>query len=243
MLLRRGLASAATAQAKSNPVVEPIQLKTSRLTNGMTVSSVDLQVFFWKYIPKKNNLKGPVTQLVFAFRSGSRYQQPDEGGLAHLLRNMIGRDSDNYLGMRLLWESAQNGANVDSTMSKDLHCVQMSVVCHFMHFIKFQKIFFILEPNPSPNRPFHSGWIGSACCQTMGDTGCGQWIGCGFKESNGKGNYPGEFASSRIPQWLIGPTTFGCPISNWNWRHKSIQEIGGICALSMEIGRICAHRC
>ncbi|CAK5116948.1 unnamed protein product [Meloidogyne enterolobii] len=74
----------------------------------MTISSVDLQ--------------GAVSQLVFAFRSGSRYQQPDEGGVAHMLRNCIGSDSDNYLGLRLLWQTAQTGANLFSKLSKDLLC-------------------------------------------------------------------------------------------------------------------------
>jgi len=73
--------------------------------------------------------EGAVSQLVFAFRSGSRYQQPDEGGVAHMLRNCIGSDSDNYLGLRLLWQTAQTGANLFSKLSKDLLCVQMSVVC------------------------------------------------------------------------------------------------------------------
>uniref|UniRef100_A0A915MXI2 RNA helicase n=1 Tax=Meloidogyne javanica TaxID=6303 RepID=A0A915MXI2_MELJA len=113
MISRRGLASVAAAYAKPNPLVEPIQQKTSRLPNGMTISSVDLQ--------------GAVSQLVFAFRSGSRYQQPDEGGVAHMLRNCIGSDSDNYLGLRLLWQTAQTGANLFSKLSKDLLCVQMSV--------------------------------------------------------------------------------------------------------------------
>jgi hypothetical protein len=46
MLSRRGLASVAAAYAKPNPLLEPIQQKTSRLPNGMTISSVDLKVDF-----------------------------------------------------------------------------------------------------------------------------------------------------------------------------------------------------
>ena len=50
MFSRRGLASVAAAYAKPNPLIEPIQQKTSRLPNGMTISSVDLQVVMILFI-------------------------------------------------------------------------------------------------------------------------------------------------------------------------------------------------
>uniref|UniRef100_A0A914IEX5 Peptidase M16 N-terminal domain-containing protein n=1 Tax=Globodera rostochiensis TaxID=31243 RepID=A0A914IEX5_GLORO len=110
---RRGLTAAATSSAKPNPVGEPVQQKTSRLPNGLNVSSVDLQ--------------GATSQLVFAFRSGSRYEQHDEAGLTHQLRNAIGTDSTNYLGIRLLWVTGQSGASLETKLSKDLLLVQMTV--------------------------------------------------------------------------------------------------------------------
>ena len=116
MLLRRGLASAVAQgqqTSRPNPMVEPIQHNISHLPSGLSVSSVDM--------------KGGVSQLLFAFRSGSRYQQPGEGGLAHLLRNTMGTDSDHYSGLRLLWQTGLCGASLQSRVSKDWHCVQMTV--------------------------------------------------------------------------------------------------------------------
>ena len=69
-----------------------------------------------------------IFQLVFAFRAGSRYEQPDEAGLVHFLRNIVGTDSSRYSGLKLLWQSGSIGSNVISSASKDLFLVQMSVV-------------------------------------------------------------------------------------------------------------------
>lgn len=74
--------------------------KISRLPNGLTVASVDLG--------------GPITQLVVAYRAGTRYEMPDEAGLVHQIRNCIGGDSQRYYGAQLLWQCGSAGANVVS---------------------------------------------------------------------------------------------------------------------------------
>lgn len=91
-----------------------IDEKVSRLPNGMTVGSLDMG--------------GVVSQLVFAFRGGSRFEQPDEKGLVHHLRNAVGTDSNNYLGPQMLWQCGSAGANLKSSITRDIFAVQMSVV-------------------------------------------------------------------------------------------------------------------
>ncbi|KAL3095541.1 hypothetical protein niasHT_024367 [Heterodera trifolii] len=109
----RHFATAAASAMKAGPTVEPVQQKISRLPTGFSVASVELQ--------------GPISQLLFAFRSGARFEQHDEAGLTHQLRNAIGTDSTNYLGVRLLWVTGQSGATLQAKLSKDLMLVQMSV--------------------------------------------------------------------------------------------------------------------
>jgi len=109
LAFRRGLSSAAQARPLQSVVEESI----SRLPNGMTVASVDL--------------RGAVSQLVLAFRAGSRYEQVDEAGLVHHLRNCVGIDSAKYLGVKMLWQSGSIGANLLSTASKDILALHMSV--------------------------------------------------------------------------------------------------------------------
>lgn len=70
----------------------------SCLPNGLTVFSKDL--------------KGPVAQLVLAFRAGSRYEQPDEFGITHHLRNCIGIDSERAFGVHLLYQCGGAGATL-----------------------------------------------------------------------------------------------------------------------------------
>lgn len=86
----------------------------TRLSNGLTVASVELG--------------GAVSSLVLAYRAGSRYQQPDEGGLVHHLRNNVGKDSEKYLGVKLLWQLGNIGANLNAYSTKDLLAVQTNVV-------------------------------------------------------------------------------------------------------------------
>ena len=108
-------ASAAPIAARqSNPLMVTVEEKLSRLPNGLTVASVDLQ--------------GAVSQFVLAFRAGARYQQYDEAGLVHHIRNCIGTDSANYLGLKMLWQSGNIGSNLTPVATKDLFMVQLSVV-------------------------------------------------------------------------------------------------------------------
>ncbi|VDM95831.1 unnamed protein product [Thelazia callipaeda] len=91
-----------------------ILFKISRLPNGLAVASVDLG--------------GPVSQLVIAYKAGTRYEMPDEAGLVHHIRNCFGGDSSRYYGAQLLWQCGSAGASVNSMMTRDLLGVQMSVI-------------------------------------------------------------------------------------------------------------------
>uniref|UniRef100_A0A0K0DYN6 Cytochrome b-c1 complex subunit 2, mitochondrial n=1 Tax=Strongyloides stercoralis TaxID=6248 RepID=A0A0K0DYN6_STRER len=101
-MIRRGLCSAA----------RKIEQKISKLPNGLTVASIDNGA--------------PVSQLVLAFRAGSRYEQPDEQGLVHYLRNSVGTDSKNYLGVKLLWQTGNIGATLNSVATKDIFAIHLS---------------------------------------------------------------------------------------------------------------------
>ncbi|MFH4980686.1 hypothetical protein AB6A40_007395 [Gnathostoma spinigerum] len=105
--------SASTA-AKSHGAVSGVEEKVSRLPNGLIVASVDL--------------RGAVSQLCLAFRAGSRYEQPSEAGLVHHLRNVIGTDSNSYLGAQMLWQCGSAGANLVSSVTRDFFAVQMSII-------------------------------------------------------------------------------------------------------------------
>ncbi|TKR71968.1 hypothetical protein L596_019496 [Steinernema carpocapsae] len=109
-VLKRGLA---TATARSTTIAAAEE-KVSRLQNGLTVSSVDVG--------------GPVSNLVLAFRAGSRYESADEAGLVHHLRNLIGTDSANFMGAKMLWQAGGIGAQLSSIATNDLLLVQMSVI-------------------------------------------------------------------------------------------------------------------
>lgn len=118
----RGLSSAATA-AKLPTIIPPPQETVSVLPNGLTVSSVDLH--------------GAVSQLVLAFRAGTRYEQPNELGLVHHLRNLVGTDSANYMGLKLLWQAGGIGSNIHATTSKDFLSIHMNVVSIITWNVKF----------------------------------------------------------------------------------------------------------
>lgn len=103
--------------------------KISRLPNGFTVASIELG--------------GAVSSLVLAYRAGSRYQQPNEGGLVHLLRNNVGKDSEKYLGVKLLWQLGNIGGNLNSYVTKDVLAIQTSVVSHFFVFTPLINLLFL----------------------------------------------------------------------------------------------------
>lgn len=115
-----------SAAARSSSFVAPVEEKVSRLNNGITVSSVDS--------------KGPVSQYIIAYRAGTRYEQADEAGLVHHLRNAIGTDSKNYLGVKLLWQTGSIGGQLKAHSDRDLVVVQLTAVCYFffanLKFIK-----------------------------------------------------------------------------------------------------------
>lgn len=104
----------AAAAARSSSFVAPVEDKVSRLNNGITVSSIDSQ--------------GPVSQYVIAYRAGTRYEQGNEAGLVHHLRNAIGTDSKNYLGVKLLWQTGSIGGQLKSSSTKDLLVVQLTAL-------------------------------------------------------------------------------------------------------------------
>jgi len=106
--------SYSAAAATRSSFVAPVEEKVSRLNNGITVSSVDS--------------KGPVSQYVIAYRAGTRFEQADEAGLVHHLRNAIGIDSKNYLGVKLLWQTGSIGGNITASSTKDLLVVQLTAL-------------------------------------------------------------------------------------------------------------------
>ncbi|CAB3402103.1 unnamed protein product [Caenorhabditis bovis] len=84
-----------------------------KIANGLTVVSQD------------NN--GPVSQLVLAFRAGSRYQSPEQGGLVHHVRNFVGRDVQSYPGLQLVWSAAASGASMKAFSTRDVFGVHLTV--------------------------------------------------------------------------------------------------------------------
>lgn len=112
MIVQRGVAAAA-AQS-SAPLAAAVETKISRLPSGLSVASIELG--------------GPVSSIVLAYRAGARYQQPDESGLVHQLRNNFGKDSANYSGIKLLWQLGSVGGNLTATHGKDILAVQTNVV-------------------------------------------------------------------------------------------------------------------
>lgn len=112
-IIQRSLATAhATATHAAYPA--KYEQKITKISNGMTLASIETN--------------GPVSHLVLTFRAGTRYEQPDERGLVHRLRNAIGSDSGHYSGMNLLWQASSCGANLTATASKDFLSLHMAVV-------------------------------------------------------------------------------------------------------------------
>jgi ubiquinol-cytochrome c reductase core subunit 2 len=101
IILHRNFAAAAS----TNPAVSSLEQKVSKLGNGLTVASIDA--------------RGPISHLVLTFRAGSRYEQPDEIGLVHRLRNSIGLDTEKYEGIRLVWQAGSLGGSLSATASQD----------------------------------------------------------------------------------------------------------------------------
>lgn len=86
----------------------------TKLDNGLTVASIEQN--------------GAASQLLVAFRAGSRFETPDSQGTVHLLRNAIGTDSDKHYGPMLVWNAAQQGSSISASSTRDIFAVQMKVV-------------------------------------------------------------------------------------------------------------------
>jgi predicted Zn-dependent peptidase len=106
--------SAAASAARTSSFVSQTEEKISRLSNGITVGSIDNQ--------------GPVSQYVIAYRAGTRYEQADEAGLVHHLRHAIGIDSNNYLGVKLLWQNGSIGGTLNASSDRDLLLIHISAL-------------------------------------------------------------------------------------------------------------------
>ncbi|CCD69955.1 Peptidase M16 N-terminal domain-containing protein [Caenorhabditis elegans] len=78
-----------------------------------------------KVVSQENN--GAISQLILAFRAGSRYEKVTQPGLVHHVRNFVGRDAQSYPGLQLVWSSAASGANLNSFATRDIFGVQISV--------------------------------------------------------------------------------------------------------------------
>ncbi|EGT40629.1 hypothetical protein CAEBREN_21909 [Caenorhabditis brenneri] len=104
----RGAHKAAASTTASKPVE-----KVTKLGNGLTVATVDSQK--------------PLTQLVLAFRAGSRYEKANQAGLTHTLRNFVGRDSKDHFGSAIVWSASNYGGVVKSFTSRDLFGVSVTV--------------------------------------------------------------------------------------------------------------------
>ncbi|CAO4387072.1 unnamed protein product [Caenorhabditis nigoni] len=111
-MLSRNVVRGAHKAAASSTSSKPVE-KVSKLGNGLTVATVDS--------------KKPITQLVLAFRAGSRYETPAQAGLSHTLRNFVGRDSKDHFGSAIVWSASTYGGVVKSFTSRDLFGVSLTV--------------------------------------------------------------------------------------------------------------------
>lgn len=104
--------SSAAAAAAPNTLASAFDLRSSRLTSGLSVSSVDLNQ--------------PIAHLAIAFRAGARHQSATEAGFAHRLRNALGGDSRRAKGLTMLWQAGAIGANVHTTADRENIILSMS---------------------------------------------------------------------------------------------------------------------
>ncbi|CAJ0572573.1 unnamed protein product, partial [Mesorhabditis spiculigera] len=100
----RGASSAAAASASAP--------RTQTTPSGLTVAA--------------DERNGAVSHLVLAFRAGTRHELPSQKGLVHHLRNFVGRDTNSYPGVSLLWSTASIGANVRAFATRELYGVAIS---------------------------------------------------------------------------------------------------------------------
>ncbi|CAD6188695.1 unnamed protein product [Caenorhabditis auriculariae] len=104
----RGAHHAATAKQLPAPVE-----RVTKLGSGLTVASFEMH--------------GPLSQLVLAFRAGTRYEQSHQNGLVHAIRCFAGRDTNSYPGSSVVWSAADSGANIRSFATRDVFGVAFTV--------------------------------------------------------------------------------------------------------------------
>lgn len=97
-------ASAVAAKAATESV--------TTLSNGLTVATVDQH--------------GAASQIVVAFRAGSRYETVDNQGVVNLLRNSIGTSSEGYPGFQLVWNANHAGGEISATSTRDVFAVRVA---------------------------------------------------------------------------------------------------------------------
>uniref|UniRef100_A0A8R1HG98 PH domain-containing protein n=1 Tax=Caenorhabditis japonica TaxID=281687 RepID=A0A8R1HG98_CAEJA len=97
---------------KSSSVLKSNQTVT-KLENGLTVATIE------------DNK--PVSQLVLAFKAGSRFENSNQAGLTHTIRNFVGRDTQQYFGSSIVWTSAAIGAVLKSFTTRDVFGVALTL--------------------------------------------------------------------------------------------------------------------
>ncbi|CAI2358205.1 unnamed protein product [Caenorhabditis sp. 36 PRJEB53466] len=112
MLSRNVQAVREAHKAAASIVTKPVE-KVTKLGNGLTVATVEAN--------------GPLTQLVLAFRAGSRFEEPNQAGLSHTVRNFVGRDTQQYFGTSVVWSSSASGAVLKSFTTRDLFGVALTI--------------------------------------------------------------------------------------------------------------------
>lgn len=131
MLKRAILLNRTFASAAANPALSKLEQKVSKLDNGLTVASVDAH--------------GPISHFVVTYRAGSRYEQPDELGLVHRLRNSFGLDTANYEGSRLVWQAGSLGASLTARADQEFVTLHLAAVRPF-----FANRFFVFSHANTP---------------------------------------------------------------------------------------------
>uniref|UniRef100_A0A1I7T9P5 ANK_REP_REGION domain-containing protein n=2 Tax=Caenorhabditis tropicalis TaxID=1561998 RepID=A0A1I7T9P5_9PELO len=112
IMLSRNIVAVRGAHKAAASSTKPVE-KVTKLGNGLTVATIESNK--------------PLTQLVLAFRAGSRYEKPAQIGLSHTLRNFVGRDSKDHFGSAIVWSASNYGGVVKSFSSRDLFGVSVTV--------------------------------------------------------------------------------------------------------------------
>ncbi|CAB3411720.1 unnamed protein product [Caenorhabditis bovis] len=112
MLSRHAVSVRSAHKAASSAAAHSVE-NVTKVSSGLTVATLDNH--------------GPLSQLVLAFRAGSRYETAAQAGLVHTLRNFVGRDTTQYPGTSVVWSSAAAGGVLKSFATRDIFGVSMTV--------------------------------------------------------------------------------------------------------------------